>query len=377
MIGMADDLLELPRATAGELAVNNLNSSLARAWEVSRHWPERPAGIERIVDEEQIRVQFLGDVTALDRLSALAAEQVRRHPDLPATYLAAAQVASMTHRFADARMHLEAAKACGAPAELARRALLSIKQAQGQDLSEVLEARRQMAETSLEIQEQVAMGALLADLGRLEDAERSYRRAVQNYKGASPFPLAWVCFQLGLLWGELVPEPDLGRAAAWYERAIEYLPAYAGARVHLAEICLESGNSEAAESLLTPVVASGDPEVRWRLSQVMAALGRFDEADEQCEAARAAFEDLLSRHVLAFADHAAEFYLNSGADPVRALVLARLNLDNRPTFRAFELAHTAAIRAGEEGLAAELMAQAQTKFGSRRFSPVQRSHGGD
>jgi hypothetical protein len=33
-----------------------------------------------------------------------------------------------------------------------------------------------------------------------------------------------VCFQLGMLWGELVPEAQDARAADWYERAIEYLP---------------------------------------------------------------------------------------------------------------------------------------------------------
>jgi hypothetical protein len=38
-----------------------------------------------------------------------------------------------------------------------------------------------------------------------------------------PFPLAWVCFQLGVLWGELVPsDPDL--AALWYRRTIAHLP---------------------------------------------------------------------------------------------------------------------------------------------------------
>ena len=39
-----------------------------------------------------------------------------------------------------------------------------------------------------------------------------------------------------MLWGELVPVPDLDLAALWYARAIAYLPGYVKARVHLSEI---------------------------------------------------------------------------------------------------------------------------------------------
>ena len=42
--------------------------------------------------------------------------------------------------------------------------------------------------------------------------------------------------------------------------------------------------------------------------------------------ARLGFEELLGRHVLAFADHAAEFYAGSGMDYQRALELARANV---------------------------------------------------
>src|SRR4029453_7900829 len=63
-----------------------------------------------------------------------------------------------------------------------------------------------------------------------------YRQAFRSHDGVSPFPLAWVCFHLGMLWGELVPVPDPNLAALWYRRAIAYLPGYIKARVHLAEL---------------------------------------------------------------------------------------------------------------------------------------------
>jgi FimV-like protein len=363
MIGMGGSSAELPHATAGELAVLNLESSLERAWEVLRRWPDRPGTAERIVEVEQLRAQFLGDVTALDRLASLACELCRGSPESVSTHLIAAQVSSILHRFANAKRHLAQAEACGAPVVTTRRGWLAIKQALGEDLAEVLEARREMAETSAELQDLVPLGALLADLGEFEEADRTYVMVFQQYRDVSPFALAWVCFQLGVLWGEIVPRPQLDRAKNWYECAVQYLSAYTGARVHLAEIYLDDGDMEGAEALLAPVVASGDPEVKWRLSQVMYGQGRFDEAEAQRNAARSAFENVLARYELAFADHAAEFYLSSGTDPRRACDLARVNLANRPTLRAFELAYEAAVRSGDENFCSELLVQARTQLG--------------
>jgi tetratricopeptide (TPR) repeat protein len=156
--------------------------------------------------------------------------------------------------------------------------------------------------------------------------------------GTSPFPPAWACFQLGMLWGEFVPIAEPNRAALWYRRAIAYLPGYVKARVHLAEIYASQGQTGEAAELLLPALSSADPEVRWRLADVLAAQDRFAEAETHLEAARSGFEDLLRRHLLDFADHAAEFYVGSGNDHPRALELARANVANRPTRRAVNLA---------------------------------------
>jgi tetratricopeptide (TPR) repeat protein len=159
--------------------------------------------------------------------------------------------------------------------------------------------------------------------------------------------LAWICFQLGMLWGELVPIPDPSVAAFWYRRAIAYLPGYVKARVHLAEICANQGRTGDAEALLLPALSSRDPEVRWRLADVLIAQNRFKEAEAQLDAARFGFNQLLGKHLLAFADHAAEFYAGSGDDCQRALELARTNVANRPTRRAARQAHAIAVIADE------------------------------
>jgi hypothetical protein len=107
-----------------------------------------------------------------------------------------------------------------------------------------------------------------------------------------------------------------------------------------------------AEVLLLPATFSRDPEVRWRFADVLIAQGRFEEAQAQLGAARFGFEELLRKHLLAFADHAAEFYAGSGNDHRRALELARLEAAKRPTRRAIKQAH--AMEAGEAAPASDL-----------------------
>src|SRR5262249_53145624 len=151
------------------------------------------------------------------------------------------------------------------------------------------------------------------------------RQALEAYNGVSPFLPAWVCFQLGVLWGELAPDADPARASLWYRQALAYLPGYVKARVHLAEIYLSQDLASEAEGLLRPALQGSDPEPKWRLADVLYAQGRAGEAEEMLNKARQSFEAILDRHLLAFADHGAEFYAGSGSDPRKALQLARVN----------------------------------------------------
>ena len=175
-----------------------------------------------------------------------------------------------------------------------------------------------------------------------------------------------------MLWGELVPEPQLARAEHWYRKAVVSLPCYVRARVHLAEILSATGRAGEAEAMLRPALASGDPEASWRLADVLSAEGRDDEAALHLEAARSGFERLLEKHLLAFADHGAEFYIGSGGDPLRALELAQINLANRSTLRAFQQTYAIALEAGETAIATELSARATKRWGNSlafQFSP--------
>ena len=132
-----------------------------------------------------------------------------------------------------------------------------------------------------------------------------------------------------------------------------YLPAYVKACLHLAEFYASQGQTKDAEALLVPALSSRDPEVRWRLADVLIAQGRFEEGERQLDAALLGFEELLGRHLLAFADHAAEFYAGSGNNYRRALELAQANVANRPTRRAGKQVQTLALNADEAAVATD------------------------
>jgi tetratricopeptide (TPR) repeat protein len=338
---VADLDARCPAATDGEIAAINLESARRRGWARFAHDRRLPGVAEAIVDDERLAAQFLGDLDALDRLCALASQFAEVDGSSRAA-LVRAEVASTVHRFGDARDHLAGAARLGAPRETIERQSLAIDQACGVDLHAVLAARRRIAAASDRLEDLVPLGSVLADLERFAEADAVYRQAFESYGDVSPFPLAWVCFQLGMLWGELQPVPDPNLAAIWYRRAIAYLPGYVKARVHLAEIYASQDGTGDAEALLLPALSSRDPEVQWRLADVLTAQERPEEAETRLDSARLGFEALLEKHRLAFADHAAEFYAGSGNNCRRALELARANAANRPTRRALKQARAIA-----------------------------------
>lgn len=358
--------------TDGEIAVNNLESARRHSW--SRFWrdPIRPGIAESIVEQELLTAQFLSDMGALNRLDTLLQCLDRVDATSRRTTLIRAQIASMEHRFAEAKRHLDKIGDWGDLADAVNRLSLSIDQACGDRLAYVLESRRQFAQSSARLEDLVPLGALLVDLGRFDEADQVYARALREYKDVSPFAIAWVCFQRGVLWGELCPESQPGRAEEWYRRALGYLPSYVKARVHLSEICLRTGAVGTAQALLLPVISRGDPEVNWRLADVLAASGRTAEAETQLADARNGFEALLAKYLLAFADHGSEFYSSSGKDPQRALELSMVNLKNRPTLRAFERAYEAAVEARDTKTATNVLTAARKKWGGTQAFALSR-----
>ena len=66
-------------------------------------------------EHEQLTAQFVGDLSALDRMEALAEQLGQLDASSARTVLIQAQIASMLHRFSDARHYLAQAELGGAP----------------------------------------------------------------------------------------------------------------------------------------------------------------------------------------------------------------------------------------------------------------------
>src|SRR5580693_1090814 len=275
---MAPELDSAKPITDGEIAVINLESARRRSWSRSFEDPTRDNAAETVVEHEQLTLQLVGDVFALDRVELLAAQLDQADTAARAMSIRA-QVASMAHRFAEARQYLAQAEIGGAPTADVDRLRLNIDQACGSNLDSVLDARRRAATETNGLEDFVALGSLLADLRDFDAAHRTYKQALQAYRDVSPFPIARVFFQLGMLWGELAPEARPALAAQWYRQAIAILPMYTKARVHLAEIYSSDSSLHDAEALLRSIVIVGDPEVDWRLADVLAARGKFEAAE--------------------------------------------------------------------------------------------------
>jgi tetratricopeptide (TPR) repeat protein len=364
--GFAPPQATMQRATNGDIALLNWRGSRNRSW--NRFWqmPDRDGLVEHLIEQEHVALQFLSETAALDRLEIIAAHLAEIDPGSPRSWIVQAQVAATTHRFPDARRFLDQARLCSASPESVDRLSLTIDQACGLRLDAVLETRRAAAERSSALEDLVPLGAILADMQRYGEADQVYRRALDYYNDVSPFALAWVCFQLGMLWGEVVPDGDKACAAACYEQAIAYLPSYVRARIHLAEVYAGAGRVVEAANVLAPALASEDPEAFWRMADIVRSTGSSAEADRYLTAARVGFDTLLAKYPLAYADHGAEFFLGSGDDRPRSLALAKVNLQNRPTHQAFRQAYSIAVETdGAIEDAAEMLDEAERRFGSQ------------
>ena len=149
-------------------------------------------------------------------------------------------------------------------------------------------------------------------------AERFFDESRNRYRGVSPFPLALLHFRRALMW---LAQGNLHRARTWLGAAHRRLPAYAPAQGHLAEVEAALGETDSAIARLRPLtISSDDPDYAAQLARILSEAGHVEEALEWRARAAARYDELVARHLEAFADHAAEFWLDVGGATDRALV---------------------------------------------------------
>ena len=320
-LGCADpSATAIPPTTSGAIALANLDHQIAQL-----------GGDELVL----LRSRFVSDYDVLDAVIASA----DAHP----AHLPRARARAAVHRFAEAIVELDAAEHAGedAPQIAAQRASIAV--ATG-DAARVLAQLEVDATRHPGYAPDSALGNAYAAVGRYRDADHAYTAALAALDTTSPFPYAWLLFVRGMMWSESAGDPARGEAL--YRQAIALVPAFVVANVHVAELSVARGDVAAAIARLEPLVASRDPEVLALLGRCYARRGDAPRAVRAITAARERFAELVSRHPLAFADHAAEFFLGPGSDPERAYQLARGNLSVRRTPRAVRLAIAAARATG-------------------------------
>ena len=345
------------RTTDGAIALGNLQAQIDGEERLATDRPltlKQRAGIAELI---AMRGQFLGSIADYERAEVLADDMVRDAPTDGVALLARARARSTSHRFDDALRDLAAAERLGFESRRIDSLRAAIFQATGR-YDEALAFRQRVAQTQPDIESLGAEASVHADRGDVEEAERLFTEAPHHYRDVSPFPLAWLYFQQGKMW---MREGQLERARELFEAAHTRLPAYAAAQGHLAEVEAALGNSARAIDLLRPLAqTSDDPDYATQLARVLGQTGQAEAARRWRDAAAARYDELITRHPEAFADHAAEFWMWAGGDAQKALTLAQRNLEIRRTPRAYELVLQAALAAGDHAAACDAAAHTRT-----------------
>jgi tetratricopeptide (TPR) repeat protein len=334
----ADKMDRLLDTTASTIAIANLDQQILQVG-------NEPGAEELLL----VRSRYLGDYEALDRASRLSEVWFATVQDL----LRRARTRSAVHRFSDALTDLAAAGRMGAnPTEiLLGRASILIATGHA---SEVIRELEKYEGQNPGYASKGALATAYAAVGRLDEADKMYDGALDALDTTLPFPYAWIYFARGLMWSEQGESPE--RAEAMYRKALGYVPEFVGANVNLAELEIVRGDTASAiEHLQQALHSSDEPEALSLLGVLYKRIGRQTEGEHEILLAHQRYDSLLARYPLAFADHAAEFYLGPGADPDRAWALARQNLANRETDRAVALAIKAAETSGHYDEACELL----------------------
>lgn len=343
---------ELP-TTDSTIAVGNLDAQIAGIETAHKRSPSTVDWPVQLSGMFGARGKALGRIADYEKALALADEAVRLGPDDPEARLARATARATFHRFADADADLEVAAAHGASRDKVDDLRASLLAATGHD-AEALNIRHRLAAERPNIGTLGAEAMSLAALGRIAEAEQHFIDAQNHFRDVSPFPLATLYFQAGLI------EERNGRPASareLYEAARLRLPAHAQATAHLATLLASAGKRTQAAQLLQPLAdASDDPEY---LAALASVVDGHDAPRLRAQAAQR-YDALLARHPEAFGDHAARFWLGIGHDAKRASSLAERNLALRPTADAYQLAIEAAVAAGRPARACALADQARS-----------------
>jgi tetratricopeptide (TPR) repeat protein len=279
-------------------------------------------------------IALLGRIADHEWAEALAEQLTQDALSDGDAFLTRARTRATVHRFEDALTDLDQAQRLGADPRLVDAECAAIFQAVGR-YEQALTVYSEAVERRADFRFLADLATLYAERGEVAAAETCFSESRARYRGVSPIPLAQLDFKRAQMW---IAQGDLPRVRTWLEAAVGRLPAYAPAAGHLAEVEAALGETDSAIARLRPLTrSSDDPDYAAQLARILGEAGRLEEARAWRDRAAARYDELVARHLEAYADHAAEFWLEAGANPHRALWLEGESR-GPPTWRAHELA---------------------------------------
>jgi tetratricopeptide (TPR) repeat protein len=327
-----NDVTELP-VTDGTIALLNLRAQIDSMEADVKLGHSIVESRVCLVELITLRGLILGHIADYDWAAEIAEQLVRDAATDGTAFVARARTRAVFHRFTDALDDIDRAERLGLNAETTNGDRAAIFQALGR-YDEALAIREEAADRRASFENVAALVGLYSEIGEIDAAERLYAESRRRYRGVSPFPLALLDFQLGLMW---MNKGRLDDARTSFDAARRRVPAYAPAQGHLAEVEAELGETESALARLHSLAASSDdPDYAAQLARLLRDAG-CSQSRHWCRLAAARYDELVATHPEAFADHAAEFWLAAGANPDKALPLARMNIEIRKTPRAYDL----------------------------------------
>jgi tetratricopeptide (TPR) repeat protein len=328
------DDISLRPVTDGTIALLNLRAQIDGLEPDVRRGHASSESRVGLIELITLRGLILGHVADYERAEEIAEQLVRDTAADGTAFVARARTRAVFHRFTDALDDVDRAERLSLDVETTNRERAAIFQALGR-YDEALAMREEAADRRASFENVAALVGLHAERGQIDAAEWMYAESRRRYRGVSPFPLALLDFQLGLMW---MNTGRLDDARTSFDAARCRVPAYAPAQGHLAEVEAQLGEVESAVARLYSLAASSDdPDYAAQLARILGEAGRADESRQWCRLAAARYDELVTSHPEAFADHAAEFWLAAGANPEKALRFARMNVDIRKTPRAYGL----------------------------------------
>ena len=330
------------RTTAGPIYLHNLD---ARIDTLQARVDE--AGLaedrEKLVAALWHRFRVLGHLRDAERaLAEVSAPEPYLGASARGSFLRAVVLVGF-HRFREAEDALQQAQQLGHDAQEIARQRADLLTALGR-YDALAEDLRLSAQPVGDFDALAHRADLRVLLGDLAGAERQYWAAQSLYRDVNPVPLAWLHTQMGIA---LLRFGHIERAAEFFGAAVERLPGYYLAEEHLAECEFLLGKLDASRQRYLQVIErSGQPEFMAALAEVEAARGDAAAAAEWKRRADAKFRALVERHGLAFAQHAAEFFLEEG-DIATARRLATDNLELRQDAGSWMLAAEVALAEGQ------------------------------